>query len=108
MNYKDIFTNVMAEFDDEELALIVVQIVTLNIAKKYKSRHIEKSSYTKELLNKVAKVLWGYDADKLALGIAIWEVYHIFDARMSLDGSGGCEKTTIKKLLDEKQQSATK
>ena len=103
MIYKKIYDAVKAEFNDE-IALTVVQILTINLSKKIKKKDmIVKGIFRDKVLTKAKKVLWEVDDDTFDLAVKIWDVYPSWNTRQSLHGLGGCTIKTFKELLDDEQ-----
>ena len=102
-DFDRIYNTIAEEFDNPTLALMVVQIYTINLTTKVKPKDIINTGrFTDKLIEKSKKVLWEYPIDDVELAISLWECIHSWETRQTMHGIGGCEKKTFKELLAEK------
>jgi hypothetical protein len=100
-DFTKIYNAINLEFDNPELAMMVVQIYTINLTTKIKPSHLhEVGEFTDKVINKAKKVLWEYSCDDVELAIALWKCIHNWQIGQSMNGLGGCEAKTFKELLE--------
>ena len=86
-----IYNVINEEFENPDLAMMVVQIHTINLTTKIKpNKLIEKSKI----------VLWHYPIDDIELAISLSKCIHSWETRQTMHGINGCEKKTFKELLE--------
>ena len=99
MKYNDIFKAVSTEFS-EEIALCVVQIMTIQMSLKPKLKELTgEKSFENRVIALAKDVLWEADNDIVDQAIQVWRVTHDWGVRQSMTGLGGCEKKTFKQLM---------
>jgi hypothetical protein len=102
MRYIDIFKQLAIEGFSEEVALSVIQVVTINITKPIKNKHLYGDrDYTAEIINNARTLLHGLPVEKFEEVIALWNCVSEWETRMIMQGIGGCEVKTFKQLLEE-------
>lgn len=100
-NYVKLYDAVKAEFNDE-IALSVVQILTINHSVKPKKKDmVTKGLFRDKILKKSKKVLWEVDDDTYDLAVKIWDVVPSWETRQEFNGLGGCTIKCFKELLDD-------
>ena len=101
MDYKRLYDAVNAEFD-AEIALAVVQIVTINLTIKVKKKDfLTEGSLRERILKKAKKLLWQLDDDTFDLAVKIFDVYPSWNTRQEMHGLGGCTVKSFKELLGD-------
>lgn len=96
-----LYDAVVSEFEDTELALMVVQAVTVNLTTEVLEEDFTtKNSFGTRVEDKVRKLLWSYPQHKVDLAIRLWECYHSWDIGKGCAGLGGCVERTFKELLE--------
>jgi hypothetical protein len=97
-----LYDTVVSEFEDTELALMVVQALTVNLTTEVlEEDFIAKGIYSTRVEDKVRKLLWSYPQHKVDLAIRLWECYHSWTIGRSFAGLGGCVERTFKELLED-------
>jgi hypothetical protein len=100
MNYKKLYDAVNAEFDDE-IALSVVQIMTINLTTKPKKKNITgEQSFRDKILKKAKKALWELSDDDFDLSVKLWGCVPSWNIRQDMNGLGGCTVKSFKELLE--------
>ena len=101
-DFTRVYNAINEEFDNRDLAMMVVQIYTINLTTKVKPKDIINTGrFTDKLIEKSKKVLWEYPIDDVELAISLWKCIHSWETRQTMYGIGGCEKKTFKELLKE-------
>ena len=99
-DFTRIYNAINEEFNNPELAMIVVQIYTIHLTTKVKSKDWTHAGHlTEKVIKKSKKVLWEYPIDDVELAISLWQCVYDWEIGQSMDGLGGCEKKTFKELL---------
>jgi hypothetical protein len=99
-DFTKMYDAINLEFGNPELAMMVIQIYTINLTTKTKLSHLQESGkFTDKVIKKAKKVLWQYSHDDVELAIKLWQCIHIWEIGQSMNGLGGCEKKTFKELL---------
>jgi hypothetical protein len=102
MRYIDIFKQLTTEGFSEEVALSVIQVVTINITKPIKKRHLYGDrNYADEIINDAQTLLYGLPVETFEKVIALWNCISEWETRIIMQGIGGCEVKTFKQLLEE-------
>ena len=99
MKHYQIFKQVKLEFQDEELAMMVVLALQVNLCKPTRYDHVDGRNgglYTKELHEEVRSALWESPKKKTDLTLKILNIMYEF--QVSQDRT-----RTIKKLLREEE-----
>ena len=100
-DFTKLYDTVKAEFNDE-IALSVVQILTINLTTKIKKKDMNvKGIFRDKILKKAKKALWQLDDDTFELSVKIWDVYPSWITRQEMHGLGGCTIKTFKELLGD-------
>lgn len=98
-----IYNAINEEFDNPTLALMVVQIYTINLSTKIKPKDISNPGrFTEKIINKSKELFWQYSEANIELAILLWQCIHSWENRQAMHGLGGCEKKTFKELLELK------
>ena len=106
MKYIEVFNQVQSEFDTE-IALCVIQILSINLLlKPYMSELKGKKSFEERIIKRTKKLLWEIDADIVEQSIQIWKQVHNWDTRRVMQGLGGCEYKTFRQLLEGMEDAA--
>jgi hypothetical protein len=104
MKYIDIFKQLISEGFSEEVALSVVQVITINIIKPIKKKHLSGDrDYASEIISDAKLLLWKLPIETFTEIITLCSCISEWETRMSIQGIGGCKVKTFKQLLDEKQ-----
>ena len=99
MKFMKLFEAVSDEFGTE-VALCVVQIITIQLRLKPKMKELTgEKSFEERVITKAKDVLWETDSSIVEQAIQVWRVTHDWDVRQTMAGLGGCEKKTFKELL---------
>lgn len=99
MRYKNLYDNLLDEFD-AEIALCVVQIYTINMLLPIrKSEMLKPGSREKRITKKARKLLWEIDSHIVEQAIELWKNCYDWETGQALYGLGGCTKKTFKELL---------
>lgn len=99
MKFMKLFEAVADEFD-MDVALAVVQIITIQLRLKPKMKELTgEKSFEERVITKAKDVLWETDSSIVEQAIQVWRVTHDWDVRQTMAGLGGCEKKTFKELL---------
>lgn len=102
-DFTKIYNAINEEFSNPDLAMMVVQIYTINLTTKLKLSHLQESGkFTAKIIKKAKKVLWQYSSDDVELAIDLWQCIPNWASGQSMDGLGGCEKKTFKQLLERR------
>lgn len=100
MNFKKLYDAVNAEFD-AEIALSVVQIMTINLSTKPKKKNMTgEKSFRDKILKKAKKALWELSDDDYELAIKLWDCVPSWNLRQDMNGLGGCTVKSFKELLE--------
>lgn len=76
------------------IAILATQLHAIQMTMK-----IHKVDRTR-ILKKFSKLTWEVSAETTDLAIKVWDVLYDWEISQSLDGVGGCEKKTIKELVE--------
>ncbi len=108
MDYPHIFSQVASEFDSRTATAVIV-VLTIQMAKPIKSRHLEnKDLFTKEVIKKANKILWRLDQPTLTTAINCWRALQTYlQLENWPENLGGCQHKTIRQLMAE-QSNQTK
>jgi hypothetical protein len=100
MNYKKLYDAVNAEFD-AEIALSVVQIMTINLSTKPNKKNMTgEKSFRDKILKKAKKALWELSDDDFDLSVKLWGCVPSWNIRQDMNGLGGCTVKSFSELLD--------
>ena len=102
MDYLAIFNAVKDEYD-EDTAIMVVVMQTLNMAKKVHPRHLNPDTigvYTEELKEEIRMVLWDRSLEEIDKAWRIKEALNLYHSAKEMDGLGGCVKKTLKEFAN--------
>ena len=103
-DFTRIYDTIVEEFDNPTLALMVVQIYTINLTTKIRPKDISHPGrFTEKVIEKSKKVLWQSEDSDVELAILLWQCIHSWENRQAMHGLGGCEKKTFKELLELKE-----
>jgi len=106
MKYPKLFDAIKSEGFSEEVALVATMMCLLNCTKKVKNKHMAKSgSFEKELLETFEKAFFEQSYDVVEEAISIWRVMYDWEVGQTLNGLGGCEKKTIRQLLEKRKNA---
>ena len=101
MNFNQLYQQIEKEYD-ADMALMVVQINTINLTMKISEKDLnEPGRFTKRLHKKTYKLLWEYDNDKIELALKLNDVIQQWECGKSFQGLGGCIEKTFKELIKE-------
>jgi hypothetical protein len=99
MKFQELYNQVESEFD-AEIALCVIQIMSINLLLKPKvAEMMGEKSFEERIIKKAKKLLWEVDADIVEQSIQVWNQVHDWETHKTLQGLGGCEYKTFKQLL---------
>ena len=94
MNYYRLHSAIAEEFGPK-IALMVLQIVTINMTTK-----IPKDlNLASKVEKKARKLLWEESRADIELALKIFECVHSWDTRQAMQGLGGCVTKTVKELI---------
>ena len=100
-DFTRIYNAIHEEFDNRDLAMMVVQIYTINLTTKIKPKDISTPGrFTEKVIKKSKKLFWQYEDCDIDLAISLWQCIHSWENRQAMHGLGGCEKKTFKELLE--------
>jgi hypothetical protein len=100
MNFKKLYDAVNADFD-AEIALSVVQIMTINLSTKPSKKNMTgEKSFRDKILKKAKKALWELSDDDYELVIKLWGCVPSWNLRQDMNGLGGCTVKSFKELLE--------
>ena len=78
-DFDRIYNTIAEEFDNPTLALMVVQIYTINLTTKVKPKDIINTGrFTDKLIEKSKKVLWEYPIDDVDVSLAIYHLMRLY------------------------------
>lgn len=95
MNYSYVYNAIAEEFSPK-LALMVIQILTINMTTKIPE---DVSKFSEKVEKKARKLLWEESRADVDLAIRIYSVVHEWELRQSMQGLGGCTTKTFKELI---------
>lgn len=105
MKYYDLFNDIINEGYSSEVALSVIQIMTINMYKKVKKSHIKKpGTFRHEIIVESKEMLYESSEGVVDDAIRIWDVLYDYEIRKDFNGIGGCEKKTIRELILTKKE----
>ena len=100
MNFKKLYDAVNADFD-AEIALSVVQIMTINLSTKPTKKNMTgEKSFRDKILKKAKKALWELSDDDFDLSVKLWGCVPSWNIRQDMNGLGGCTVKSFKELLE--------
>ena len=95
MNFAKLHSAISEEFSPK-IALMVVQIVTINMTTKFPE---DISRFAEKVEKKARKLLWEESRADIELALELCTVCHDWEIRQSMNGLGGCERKSFKELL---------
>ena len=96
-----LYDAVVSEFNDTELALMVVQVVTVNLTTEISEDDLcITGQLASKIEDKVRKLLWQSPQHKVDLAIRLWKCYYSWEVGRTCAGIGGCVERTFKDLLE--------
>ncbi len=100
MKYTTTFNDIVNEGFSNEVAVLAIILLSMNISKNVKNRHLKKHGlYAEGLVKAFKDLMWDEDPERIKEAISIWEVLHDYDTCRELQGLGGCEFKTIHELI---------
>ena len=101
MKYTAMFNAIIKEGFSTELALLTTTLYLMNIDKEVTLDHLTMNGrFTEELVRSFRKRMWDEDEALVNEPIKIWEVIYDYDMAQTLCGLGGCERKTIRELME--------
>lgn len=105
MKYYDLFKQIVGEDYSEEVALTVIQIMTIHLSKKITLSHIEnKGEFSNEIIEDAKSLLFQTPEEVVKEALQIWSVMYDYEISQSLHGLGGCKKKTFRQLVQEAKE----
>lgn len=102
MVFDEVFDQVMKEFEDKELACLVVALHVTHITLRPEYEELIQGGYSERLMkNWTSNFSHRYDKEKFNLGIDLAHCLHEFGI---MQGLGGGEPTTLKEILSSKSR----
>ena len=95
MNFAKLYSAISEEFSPK-IALMVVQIVTINMTTKMPK---DISTFAEKVEKKARKLLWEESRADIELALQLFVVCHNWEIGQSMHGLGGCERKSFKELL---------
>lgn len=95
MNYTNVYNAIAEEFSPK-LALMVIQILTINMTTKIPK---DISTFAGKVEKKARKLLWEESRADVDLALALVDCVHSWEIGQSMHGLGGCERKSFKELL---------
>ena len=103
MNYIKVFKAIEEEFDSE-IALMVIQILTVSQESFNKGRTKYLSEPQKYLRNSFNAIFWEQPEEKQSLAWNLFNTVYDWDIAQEMQGLGGCEVKSFKELLVKKPE----
>ena len=98
----DLFNAIIEEGFDPEVALTALGMMTINLTKKIKNKHMRvKGMFTTELKAKFKKHFHDITDEVYDEALSLWEVMYVYECGIELDGVGGGKSQTFRELLKE-------
>jgi len=100
MKFIRVYKQLISEGFSEEVSLGVIQLLTINLVKPIKKKHLTKErDYSQEIIDTYKELSFELLDEDVKLTIKLWQSYTDWDISNSLSGMGGCQAKTFKELL---------